>query len=88
MFDGSTKEFSDYWLGTLHEVWNSNEKNVTILADSKYFDMEEDMMLYRCNLHTDTENWINKAASELYGHNSISVINSEDIGDTTNGGDQ
>ncbi len=82
LLDGSMREFSEYWLDTLHEVWYSNEEDVLIIADSKYYDMEKEQMVRRCNLHKQTDNWINKAASELYGHNTILVINSEEFNNT------
>ncbi len=69
--DGSIKDYSDYWMGKLHEVETTADREVVIYVDDYY--MDESMMIDRVMFQEDPTNWVNTAASVYYGVDSIRV---------------
>jgi len=70
--DGSIKDYSDYWRDVLHQVENSEERNLVIKVDGDYIDRE--CMIDRVMIQEDETNWINTSMAVYYGHDTVKII--------------
>ena len=69
--NGSIKDYSDYWRNVLHQVENSNEKDLVIDVDPEYLDRE--CIIDRVMIQEDPTDWVNTSMATVYGHDTVRI---------------
>ncbi len=69
------KEIHDAWQECLIAIRDSEEQNVVVEVDKKYFDSP---VIQTPRITDDTENWKNGAAARLWGKETVAVVEREE----------
>lgn len=69
LLSGRIPNYSKEWRRVALEIENSDDDDVVVSVERKWIDME--CLLDRCEFMEDSTDWVNNAASVVYGKNSI-----------------
>ena len=69
--NGSIKDYSDYWRNVLHQVENSDDRDLVIDVDSEYLDRE--CIIDRVMIQEDPTDWVNTSMATVYGHDTVRI---------------